>query len=343
MSEVEVVSRRVLVTGGAGFIGSAFVDALLAAPHVERVVVLDALTYAGRRENLAHAERDPRTVFVHGDICDRPLVTRLFADHDFDAVAHLAAESHVDRSIADASPFIRTNVLGTSVLVETAHAAWGSATSGRRFLHVSSDEVYGALGPTGRFNEESPYAPTSPYAASKAASDLIVRAFFRTHGFPAVITHSSNNYGPRQLDEKLVPRMIACAIAGDALPVYGEGKEVREWLHVDDHVRGLLAALARGAPGEAYDFGGETELPNLALVHLIADLVDAAMSRAVGTTRARIAFVANRAGHDFRYAIESSKARARLGWSPRVRFDEGLRATVAWSLGDARRRSLSKD
>lgn len=329
--------RSVLVTGGAGFIGSSFVDRLLSdpsTPSIERVVVLDLLTYAGRRENLARAERDPRVAFVHGDICDRVLVARLFRDHDFDAVVHLAAESHVDRSIEDASPFIRTNVLGTSVLVEEAHAAWRGEAGlrGRRFVHVSTDEVYGALGadPATRFDERSPYAPTSPYAASKAASDLIVRSFYKTHGLPTIVTHSSNNYGPRQLPEKLVPRMITCALEGRPMPVYGDGAHIREWLHVEDHVRGLVLALACGEPGETYDFGGETELPNRALVERVADLVDEAMARDVGTSRRLMTFVPDRRGHDFRYATNCAKARASLGWAPARSFDEGISATVAW-------------
>ena len=320
---------RVLVTGGAGFVGSAVVDQLLEG-DAERVVVLDLLTYAGRRENLSDAERDARFAFVHGDVGDRDLVARLFEEHDFDAVMHLAAESHVDRSIEDAAPFVRTNVVGTSTLVEAAHASWKTRRAARRFVHVSSDEVYGALGALGRFTEDSPYAPTSPYAATKAASDLIVLAFYKTHGFPAVVTHSSNNYGPRQLPEKLVPLMITRAIAGEPLPVYGAGAQVREWLHVDDHARGLLLALDRGLPGDTYNFGGDTEMPNRMVVERLADLVDAAVGRKQGASRSLVTYVADRLGHDFRYAIDASKAKTGLGWAPAVAFEDGLARTVAW-------------
>jgi len=326
--------RRLLVTGGAGFIGSAFVEAALSggeplAAAVERVVVLDALTYAGKREHLAAVERDPRFVFVHGDVCDRPLVDRLFAEHDVDAVVHLAAESHVDRSIADGAPFVRTNVVGTFTLLDAAHHAWRGP---RRFLHVSSDEVYGALGPTGRFDESSRYAPSSPYAASKASSDHFVRAYFVTHALPTLVTHAANNFGPRQAPEKLVPLCIARAVAGEPLPLYGDGRQVREWLYVDDHVAGLWRALALGRPGETYDFGGAEELENRDVVARIADAVDAALGRPPGTSRRLVTHVTDRPGHDFRYALDSSKACRELGWSPRTPFDEGLARTVHASV-----------
>jgi dTDP-glucose 4,6-dehydratase len=325
--------RRVLVTGGAGFIGSALVDALLAAssgtPPLERLVVLDALTYAGRRENLDAAAADPRFTFVHGDVCDRPLLDRLFAENGFDAVAHLAAESHVDRSIADGAPFVRTNIVGTFTLLDAARAA---AAPPRRFLFVSSDEVYGPLGPDGAFDESSRYAPSSPYAASKASGDMLARAYFVTHGLPVVVTHCSNNYGPRQTAEKLVPLCIARAHAGDPLPLYGDGRHVRQWLHVDDHAHALALALALGRPGETYDFGGPSELANRDAVVRIADAVDSALGRPAGTSRRLVTPVADRPGHDFRYAIDSSKARAELRWKPAVSFDEGLERTVRWYL-----------
>jgi dTDP-glucose 4,6-dehydratase len=342
--------RRVLVTGGAGFIGSALVDALLAghaggvlsgfgsgapasAPALERLVVLDALTYAGRRENLDGAAADPRFTFVHGDVCDRPLVDRLFAEHAFDAVAHLAAESHVDRSIADGAPFVRTNIVGTFTLLDAARAAWAAdSPAPRRFLYVSSDEVYGSLGPDGAFDESSRYAPSSPYAASKASGDMLSRAYFVTHGVPVVVTHSSNNYGPRQTPEKLIPLCTARARAGDPLPLYGDGRHVRQWLHVDDHARALALALARGRPGETYDFGGPSELANRDTVALIADAVDTALGRPAGTSRRLVTPVADRPGHDFRYAIDSSKARAALRWEPRIPFDQGLDPAVRWYL-----------
>jgi dTDP-glucose 4,6-dehydratase len=339
--------RRLLVTGGAGFIGSAFVEASLcatapsAAASLERLIVLDALTYAGHREHLVPFDADRRFLFVHGDIADRPLVERLFREHDFDAVVHLAAESHVDRSITDGAPFVHTNVVGTFTLLEVAHAAWHRDDSHaqapqrpRRFLHVSSDEVYGALPPgsTARFDESSRYAPSSPYAASKASSDHFARAYFVTHGLPTIVTHSSNNFGPRQYPEKLVPLCIANAIAGAPLPIYGDGHQVREWLYVDDHAAALWRALTLGRPGETYDFGGIAELENGDVVSRIADAIDAALGRSPGTSRRLITHVPDRPGHDFRYALDSTKARHELGWQPRVSFDDGLARTVQWFL-----------
>jgi len=326
--------RRLLVTGGAGFIGSHFVESSLdgsidEARTIERLVVVDALTYAGKRAHLASVACDPRLVFVHGDVCDRALLERLFADHAFDAVTHLAAESHVDRSIADGGPFVRTNVVGTFTLLDVAHRAWsGGSGSARRFVHVSTDEVYGALGATGRFDESSHYAPSSPYAASKAAGDHFARAYFVTHGLPVLVTHSCNNLGTRQAPEKLVPRLVRNAVAGLPMPIYGEGRQVRDWLSVDDHVRGLWRVLAAGGPGETYDFGGECELENREVAARIADAVDTALGRAHGTSRGLIAAVADRPGHDFRYALDASKARRELGWQPRVTFDEALGSVV---------------
>jgi dTDP-glucose 4,6-dehydratase len=321
--------RRVLVTGGAGFIGSHFVDALLAAsPEANSVVVLDALTYAGRKENLEAAEKDGRCSFVHADICDRALVSKLFVKNDFDAVVHLAAESHVDRSIEDGAPFLRTNVEGTFILIDVAREAWRDAKGARRFLHVSTDEVYGALGATGKFTEDSPYLPNSPYAASKASADLFVRAFQKTHDFPAIVTHCSNNYGPRQLAEKLIPLCIARAVAGEPIPLYGKGEQVREWIHVEDHCRGLWLALTQGRVGETYNLGGATELANRETVALVADAVDAAMGRAAGTSRGLISLVKDRAGHDFRYALDGAKAATELGFASRIGFAEGIAGTV---------------
>ncbi len=336
------VPRTLLVTGGAGFVGSAFVRAVLAGldgldgldgpdgPRaLERLVVLDRLTYAGRRENLDAVAGDPRLVFVEGDVCDRPLVERLFVEHGFDAVVHLAAESHVDRSLVDGAPFVRTNVTGTFVLLDVARLAW-AGHAGRRFVYVSSDEVYGALGPLGRFDESSPLAPSSPYAASKAAGNLFARAYFVTHGLPVVITHASNTYGPRQSPEKLIPLCIANALAGAPLPVYGAGKQVRQWLYVDDHARGLWRALVGGRPGESYDLGGIAELENREAVGRVADAVNRALGRAAGASRHLVTYVADRLGHDFRYALDSRKARQALGWEAATAFDEGLARTVAW-------------
>lgn len=327
--------RSVLLTGGAGFIGSEVARVVLGLPTLERLVVLDALTYAGHRVNVAELERDPRFTFVHGDILDRELVGRLFAEHAFDSVLHLAAESHVDRSIASGDAFVRTNVNGTFALLEAARHAWGEALSHKRFVHVSTDEVFGALGHDGVFTETTPYAPNSPYAASKAASDLLARAAFKTYGLPVVITNTCNNYGPRQLPEKLLPLMIANAGDGKKLPVYGEGKQVREWIHVSDHAEAILVAAARGRPGESYLFGSGEERANLALVEQVADLVDETLGRARGTARALIGFVPDRKGHDFRYAIDSSKARRELGWAPKKTLDAALAETVRWYLANA--------
>ncbi len=332
--------RRLLVTGGAGFIGSNLVHWLWTDPEassqLERVVVLDALTYAGNLMSLEGLSipggKAGAHVFVKGDICDAEAMKALFAEHDFDAVLHLAAESHVDRSIEDGAGFVRTNVLGTFTLLDAARRAWAGSDVERRFVLVSTDEVYGALGHDGSFTEETPYAPNSPYAASKAGADHIARSFFQTYGFPVLITNCSNNYGPRQFPEKLIPLMLRNAMRGDPLPVYGEGKQVRDWLHVVDHCRGLWSALTRGKAGEKYNFGGGEELPNLEVVHRLADAVDARLGRESGTGRKLIKFVPDRLGHDFRYSIDASKAKRELGWEAQVGFEEGLRATLDWYL-----------
>jgi dTDP-glucose 4,6-dehydratase len=327
-------SRRLLVTGGAGFIGSAVVRKMLADSGLERLVVLDALTYAGHRVNLDGVDADPRYSFVHGDICDPQLVHELFEHHRFDAVLHLAAESHVDRSIESAAEFVRTNVNGTFTLLDAARRAW-EGRDDARFVHVSTDEVFGSLDETGAFCETSPYAPNSPYAASKAASDLLVRSYVKTYKLPAIITNCCNNYGPRQLPEKLIPLMISNAIDGKPLPVYGQGKQIREWLHVEDHASGLALALAAGAPGESYLFGSGEELTNLDIVGVIADVVDTQLGRAQGTARDLIQFVPDRKGHDFRYAIDCSKSRRELAWSPTRKLREHLVSTVQWYLANA--------
>ncbi len=343
--------QRLLVTGGAGFVGSAVVRAVLARadarPHLERVVVLDALTYAGHRVNLEGCEDDPRFVFVEGDICDRALVEKVFAEHRIDSVLHLAAESHVDRSIESAEAFIRTNVNGTFILLDVARRLWGT-TDGEprkaRFVHVSTDEVFGALGETGVFTEMTAYAPNSPYAASKAASDLLVRSYFKTYALPALVTNCCNNYGPRQLPEKLIPLMITNAAESKKLPVYGEGKQIREWLHVDDHAEGLWAALVRGVPGQSYLFGSGDELNNKQMVELIADTIDEHVGRAKGTSRGLMQYVPDRKGHDFRYAIDASKAKHELGWSPKRKLATELRETVRWYLAnEAWRRTVSTE
>jgi dTDP-glucose 4,6-dehydratase len=308
---------NVLVTGGAGFIGSNLVRLLLAERPGWRVVNLDKLTYAGNAENLADLEGHPRYRFVRADICDGKRVGELFEEEKIDAVMHLAAESHVDRSILAPSAFIETNVSGTQVLLDAARQR-----GVQRFLHVSTDEVYGSLGPTGLFSEESPIQPSSPYSASKAASDLLALAYGHTFGLPVVVTRCSNNYGPYQFPEKLIPLMIANALRDKPLPVYGDGQNVRDWIHVEDHARGLLAALEQGQPGQVYNFGASNERRNLEIVHQVLALV--------GKPASLIQFVKDRPGHDRRYAIDAGKARRALGWEPRHQFEEGLSATVAW-------------
>jgi dTDP-glucose 4,6-dehydratase len=307
---------KVLVTGGCGFIGSNFIRYLLGQAGRYTVVNLDALTYAGNPANLADLQGDPRYTFVHGDICDRALVDHVLAA-GIEAVVHLAAESHVDRSILDAAAFVRTNVLGTQTLLEAARRARVG-----RFVHVSTDEVYGSLGPEGRFTEASPLAPNSPYAASKAASDLLVRAYIQTYGLPALITRASNNYGPYQFPEKVIPLFITNALQGRPLPVYGDGQHVREWLFVEDHCAGLLRVLQAGRVGEIYNIGGGEECTNIELARRIV--------RAVGVPEALITFVEDRPGHDRRYALDCAKMATELGWRPRVALAEGLARTVAW-------------
>ena len=330
--------RRLLITGGAGFIGSNLTRRMLAAggegAGLDKVIVLDALTYAGHLANLDGVMSDPRLHCVHADICDRAAVERVLADHAIDAIFHLAAESHVDRSIEAADVFVRTNVTGTFTLLDVARCAWADRFAATRFVHVSTDEVFGALGETGTFTEQTPYAPNSPYAASKAASDLLARSYFKTYGLPVVITNCCNNYGPYQLPEKLIPLMIANAIEGKPLPVYGQGKQIREWLHVDDHCAGLWRAMTRGTPGESYNFGSGEEMSNLTLVELLADLIDDELARDRGTTRALIKFVVDRKGHDFRYAIDSSKAKRALAWERSKVLGVKLAETVRWYLAN---------
>ncbi len=325
--------RRLLVTGGAGFIGSAFVRLALARPGVERVVTLDKLTYAGHRENLAGPLDDPRHAFVHGDILDAPLVARLLAENELDAVVHFAAESHVDRSIDSAEPFVETNVTGTLRLLEAARRHQAGRSS-FRFVHVSTDEVYGSLGPDDpAFTEEHPHQPNSPYAASKAAADHLARAWFHTHGLPVIITNCSNNYGPRQFPEKLLPLVLLNALDGRPLPLYGDGKNVRDWLHVEDHARALWRALEAGRPGETYNVGGDSERTNVELVHELCAALDRLAPRAGGQPHAEaITFVRDRPGHDRRYAICHAKITRELGWQPTETLASGLENTASWYL-----------
>ena len=328
--------RTVLVTGGAGFIGSWFVRKLLQGT-AHHVIVLDKLTYAGRLENLADVRNNPRLHFQRGDIGDKSLVRHLLETHYPAWVVNLAAESHVDRSIDHPSVFVQTNVAGVCHLLESCLEYWMQLSPAQRsefrLLHVSTDEVFGSLGPEGQFTSTSPYAPRSPYAASKAAADHFVRAFFHTYGLPVMITNCSNNYGPHQYPEKLIPLMIHRALSGVTLPVYGDGSQVRDWIHVDDHVRGIQMVLAAGEPGEEYLFGGGGERSNLDVVRLLCHHLDELRPLADGSSYAeRIRFVRDRPGHDRRYAISSEKAMRLLGWRPVVDFDDGLRQAVEWFL-----------
>jgi len=327
---------KILVTGGAGFIGSAVVRRAIGDGHA--VVTVDKLTYAANLANLDSVAQAPGHAFERADICDAAAMARIFRDHDPDAVMHLAAESHVDRSIDGPAAFIETNVTGTGVLLEAARAHWRALPDGRRaafrFLHVSTDEVYGTLGATGRFTEATPYAPNSPYAASKAASDHLARAWGRTYGLPVLVTNCSNNYGPFHFPEKLIPVTILSALAGRPIPVYGQGENVRDWLFVEDHAAALLTALTRGRVGETYTIGGDSEARNIDIVRMICAILD--RLRPDGAPRQRlITFVADRPGHDLRYAIDAGKIRAELGWAPTVTLEQGLERTVRWYLDNA--------
>jgi dTDP-glucose 4,6-dehydratase len=324
--------RRLLVTGGAGFIGSNFILHWLARHPADRVVNLDALTYAGNPENLAAVEQHPGYRFVHGDICDNALVRALLRDEQIDHLVHFAAESHVDRSISGPAAFVNTNVHGTFSLLEATRDAWGRGDAGQRFVHVSTDEVYGSLEPDEpAFTELSRYQPNSPYSASKAASDHLVRAWFHTFGLPVITTNCSNNYGPYQFPEKLIPLTILNALRGDPLPVYGDGMNVRDWLYVGDHCAALECVLTRGVPGETYNIGGGNQWPNLHIVQRICDRLDEVAP--TGTSRRDlIRFVTDRPGHDRRYAMDGSKLARELGWTPSHEFVAGLDATIDWYL-----------
>lgn len=328
--------KTFLVTGGAGFIGGNFVLLLLQREDV-RVVNLDALTYAGNLDTLEPVKDNPRHVFVEGDIRDRDLLRRLFAEHRPDCVVNFAAESHVDRSIDSPGEFILTNVVGTFEMLEAARAYWmelqGEAKDAFRFLHVSTDEVYGSLGETGKFTETTPYAPNSPYSASKAGADHLARAYNRTYGMPVLTTNCSNNYGPFQFPEKLIPLVTRKALAGEPLPVYGDGQQVRDWLYVEDHCRAILAVLEGGTPGEVYNVGGDSEKPNLEVVQTICRLLDEmAPDKGPVPHEQLITFVKDRPGHDRRYAIDASKIKNNLGWKPENDFESGLRKTLQWYL-----------
>ena len=326
-----------LVTGGAGFIGGNFV--LDAVASGIRVVNLDALTYAGNLDTLSPLDGNPDHVFVQGDIGDRALVARLLAEHRPQAVVNFAAESHVDRSIDGPAAFVQTNVVGTFNLLEAAREYYrgleGGAQAAFRFLHVSTDEVYGSLGDQGKFTDETPYAPNSPYSASKAASDHLVRAYHHTYGLPVLTTNCSNNYGPFQFPEKLIPLVILKALAGDPLPVYGDGRNVRDWLFVKDHCAAIRRVLEAGRIGETYNVGGDAERQNIEVVKAICALLDQRRPRDDGQPReSQITFVKDRPGHDRRYAIDASKIQSELGWQPTVDFEQGMAATVDWYLAN---------
>ncbi len=326
--------RTFLITGGAGFIGSNLVHHLVATRQEAHVVVLDSLTYAGNLENLAELEGHARFRFVQGDICDRATVRSVFEQYCPDVVLNLAAESHVDRSIDGPGAFVHTNIVGTFELLEAARAFYRTTVdrkNGFRFIQVSTDEVYGSLGPEGLFEETTRYAPSSPYSASKASADHLARAYYHTYGLPTIITNCSNNYGPYQFPEKLIPLVTLNAMEGATLPVYGDGKNVRDWLYVDDHAEALLTASEKGIPGETYCVGGNNERTNIEIVTAICRNLDELAPRA-SVHEELIRFVADRPGHDRRYAIDSDKIRRDLGWTPKTAFDEGIRRTVEWYL-----------
>ena len=328
---------KLLITGGCGFIGSNLVRLALASGY--DVVNLDALTYAGNPASLSNVADSPAYTFARGDIRDADLLRATLDEHAPDAVLHLAAESHVDRSIDAPEDFILTNVVGTFRLLEAARRYHHALPDGRkesfRFLHISTDEVFGSLGPEGAFDEETPYDPRSPYSASKASSDHLVRAYFHTYGLPTLVTNCSNNYGPRQFPEKLIPHIILNALAGKPLPVYGDGANIRDWLHVDDHCRALLAVLEKGVPGQTYAIGGRSERTNIAIVETLCAILDRKRPRTDGKPyREQIAFVADRPGHDRRYAIDAGKIERELGWKPRETFEKGLEKTVEWYLAN---------
>lgn len=325
--------KNVLVTGGAGFIGSNFIRYILDGDKVDFVLNLDLLTYAGNLENLKSVESDPRYCFVKGDIRDRDLLRSLFEKYNFDTVIHFAAESHVDRSIVDPGIFLSTNVQGTQALLDTAKAHWKlkpddkysrEYRAGVHYLQVSTDEVYGALEKTGMFTEETPLAPNSPYSASKASADLLVRAYYQTYGLPINITRCSNNYGPYQFPEKLIPLMIHNAQQDKPLPVYGDGMQIRDWLHVKDHCSAIYAVLSKGIPGEIYNIGGNNEKANLEIVRLIL--------KELNKPESLIAYVKDRPGHDRRYAIDNTKITSQLGWKPTYTFEKGIHETIEWYL-----------
>jgi dTDP-glucose 4,6-dehydratase len=328
----------ILVTGGAGFIGANFISYFLKKNAVCKVVNLDALTYAGDLSNVSELQENPRYTFIHGDICDREFVETLFNKYQFSAVIHFAAESHVDNSITNPDAFVKTNVFGTFNLLETAKNYWMESPNvykkgfeNCRFHHISTDEVYGTLGKTGLFTEETPYTPNSPYSASKASSDLLVRSYFHTYGMNVVTTNCSNNYGPKQHDEKLIPTIIRKAIFGEKIPIYGDGKNIRDWLYVLDHCKGIELVFTSGKSGETYNVGGKNERDNLYIAHTVCDILDEMIPKKASYKK-QIQFVKDRPGHDYRYAIDATKLEQELGWEAAENFESGIRKTIQWYI-----------
>ena len=324
--------KNILITGGAGFIGSHVVRRFVAKYNDYHIYNLDALTYAGNLENLVDIEKAPNYTFVKGDITDEVFISDLFQKHQFDSVIHLAAESHVDRSIEDPMAFVRTNVIGTVNLLNAARKQWASNIEGKRFYHVSTDEVYGSLGATGLFTETTPYDPNSPYSASKASSDHFVRAYGETYGLPYVITNCSNNYGPNHFPEKLIPLFINNIINNKPLPVYGDGNYTRDWLFVKDHAVAIDLVFHQGKNHETYNIGGFNEWKNIDLVKVLCQIMDTKLGRTIGKSAELITYVKDRPGHDLRYAIDATKINRELGWKPSVTFEQGLEITVDWYL-----------
>ncbi len=332
MRSLPARQKTILITGGAGFIGSHLVRLFVKKYPQYLIVNLDALTYAGNLENLKDVEALPNYVFEKGDITDEPRLAALFGQYRFDAVIHLAAESHVDRSILDPLAFIRTNVFGTACMLKTSLDHWRGDLKGKLFYHVSTDEVYGSLGATGFFTEETPYDPRSPYSASKASSDHLVMAWHHTYGLPVILSNCSNNYGSHHFPEKLIPLMINNILNNKPLPVYGKGENVRDWLFVEDHARAIDAIFHKGRTGEKYNIGGFNEWKNIDIVHLLCSLMDKKLSRAQGESARLITYVKDRPGHDLRYAIDAGKLNKEMGWQPSLQFEEGLEKTVDWYL-----------
>jgi dTDP-glucose 4,6-dehydratase len=331
--------HTILVTGGAGFIGSNFIPYFIENNPNYHIINLDLLTYAGDLINVSEVENNPRYTFVQGDICDRNFIEELFQKYQFHDVIHFAAESHVDNSISGPEAFIKTNVLGTFNLLDTARKLWMSAPNqynpdfiNARFHHVSTDEVYGTLGETGLFEETTPYAPNSPYSASKAGSDMIVRSYFHTYGMNVVTTNCSNNYGPKQHDEKLIPTIIRKALKGENIPIYGDGKNVRDWLYVLDHCKGIELAFKTGKSGETYNIGGRNERNNLYIVDVVCSILNELQPKSEGKYQDQITFVTDRPGHDLRYAIDATKIENELGWQADENFETGIKKTIVWYL-----------